>query len=152
MNIFGIGWSSQRAFSCCLQAQIIVVAGCDCRGAADDAVSTKAGIASRKAPRTIREGFAFTNFRYGLIPVSLLAISCALTAASLASEPGSLTFSGEKTLWHGFDRYDFLLDEQKLTIQPTRTEPDEGDGIKHRVGGQRRCIVVVPKVAAPGNP
>jgi pimeloyl-ACP methyl ester carboxylesterase len=90
--------------------------------------------------------------RYGLIAIAILAFSLAVPAASLASEPASSTFSGEKTLWHGFDRYDFLLDEQTLTIQPTQAAPDEGDGIKHQVKGQRRCIVVVPKAAAPSNP
>ena len=90
--------------------------------------------------------------RYGLIAVAILAFSWALPPASPASEPASWTFSGEKTLWHGFDRYDFLLDEQTLTIQPTQAAPDEGDGIRHQVRGQRRCIVVVPKIAAPENP
>ncbi|HEV2391232.1 MAG TPA: hypothetical protein VG146_02610 [Verrucomicrobiae bacterium] len=90
--------------------------------------------------------------RYGLIAVAILAFAQALPAASPASESASITFSGEKTLWHGFDRYDFLLDEQTLTIQPTKAAPDEGDGMRHPVRGQRRCIVVVPKIAAQGNP
>ena len=90
--------------------------------------------------------------RYGLIASAILAFSWALPATSPGAEPASSTFSGEKTLWHGFDRFDFLLDEQTLTIQPTKAAPDEGDGIKHQVKGQRRCIVVVPKVTAPGNP
>jgi pimeloyl-ACP methyl ester carboxylesterase len=84
--------------------------------------------------------------------VAILAFSLAVPAASLASEPASAAFSGEKTLWHGFERYDFLLDEQTLTIQPTQAAPDEGDGIKHQVRGRRRCIVVAPKVASPGKP
>ncbi|HXE53793.1 MAG TPA: hypothetical protein VN541_12295, partial [Tepidisphaeraceae bacterium] len=56
----------------------------------------------------------------------------------------SLAFEGEKTKWHGFDRYDFLLDEQTLAIKPA----GKGKGAK----GQRQCIVVVPKAAAAGNP
>ncbi len=90
--------------------------------------------------------------RYRIIAPALLVLSWALAAAGLASEPESSTFSGEKTLWHGFDRYDFVLDQQTLKIDPTKAAPDEGDGIKHQVRGQRRCIVVVPKIAAPGNP
>ncbi|MGH7969164.1 MAG: alpha/beta fold hydrolase [Limisphaerales bacterium] len=90
--------------------------------------------------------------RYGLLAAALLAFSCARPAASLASQAASSTFSGEKTLWHGFDRYDFLLEDQTLAIQPTKAAPDEGDGIRHQVRGQRRCIVAVPKVSAPGNP
>jgi pimeloyl-ACP methyl ester carboxylesterase len=84
--------------------------------------------------------------------VAILAFSLGVPAVSLASEPASSTFSGEKTLWNGFERHDFLLDEQTLTIQPTQAAPDEGDGIKHQVKGRRRCIVVAPKAAAPGNP
>lgn len=92
------------------------------------------------------------SFRYRLMSATAVAILRTLAAASLPSDPASPTFSGEKTLWHGFDRYDFLLDEQTLTIQATKAAPDEGDGIRHQVKGQRRCIVVAPKVAAPGNP
>ena len=71
---------------------------------------------------------------------------------SLAKEPAPLAFEGEKALWHGFDRYDFLMEEENLTLKPTQAAPDEGDGIKHQIKGQRRCIIVVPKTVAPGNP
>jgi pimeloyl-ACP methyl ester carboxylesterase len=67
------------------------------------------------------------------------------------AEPPS-SFTEEKTLWHGFERCDFLLDERTLSITPTKAAPDEGDGIKHQVKGQRRCVVVIPKAAAPGHP
>ncbi|MGH9645765.1 MAG: alpha/beta hydrolase, partial [Bryobacteraceae bacterium] len=60
----------------------------------------------------------------GLIVAGILAFCWALPAASPASELASSPFPGEKTLWHGFDRYDFLLDEQTLTIQPTKAAPD----------------------------
>jgi pimeloyl-ACP methyl ester carboxylesterase len=92
------------------------------------------------------------GFGYCLISTCALVGSLVLGEGSLAGAQGTSTFSGEKTLWHGFDRYDFLLDEQTLKIEPTKAAPDEGDGIKHQVGGQRRCIVVVPKSAALGNP
>jgi hypothetical protein len=61
-------------------------------------------------------------------------------------------FGSDKTLWHGFDRYDFVIDENTLAITPFKAPPDEGDGIKGEVKGQRRCIIVVPRKAAPGNP
>ncbi|MCX6903243.1 MAG: alpha/beta hydrolase [Verrucomicrobia bacterium] len=56
----------------------------------------------------------------------------------------TMPFTGAKTAWHGFDRYDFFMDEENLTIKPTS---EKGD-----VKGQRRCIVVVPTEAAPGHP
>ena len=61
-------------------------------------------------------------------------------------------FDGPKTSWHGFDRYDFVMDEQTLDIQPFPAPAGEGDGIQGDTPGKRRCIVVVPKQAAPGNP
>jgi hypothetical protein len=61
-------------------------------------------------------------------------------------------FTGEKTSWHGFDRFDYLMDEAALTVQPIKASPDEKDGIKGGVKGQLRCVVVVPKEAAPGKP
>lgn len=60
-------------------------------------------------------------------------------------------FTGEKTSWHGFDRYDFILDTTTLTITPFKSV-DEGDGVKDPAKGQRRCIIVMPRQAAAGNP
>lgn len=61
-------------------------------------------------------------------------------------------FTGEKTAWHGFDRFDFLMDDAALTVQPIKASPNEGNGINGEVKGQLRCVVVVPKEAAPGKP
>lgn len=73
------------------------------------------------------------------VAVALLWNSRAATAAETYTP-----FTGEKTAWHGFDRYDYFLDEANLSIQPA-------DG-KNGAAGQRRCIVVVPKEPAAGNP
>jgi pimeloyl-ACP methyl ester carboxylesterase len=81
---------------------------------------------------------------------------CVLGALEARTEAraaeSSLPFTGEKTAWHNFDRYDFVMDEQSLSITPIKAEEDEKDGLKHTTTGQRRCIVVAPKAAAPGNP
>ncbi len=61
-------------------------------------------------------------------------------------------FEAEKTTWHGFDRYDFIMDDQTLEITPFKALPGEGDGIKDPPSGKHRCIIVVPKEFAPGNP
>jgi len=87
-----------------------------------------------------------------------LHLAASLLAASLGNsfdaraEEVSTTFSGEKTAWHGFDRYDFLMDEATLALKPIKAAPDEKNGIKGQVKGQLRCIAVVPKTAAPGSP
>ncbi len=64
----------------------------------------------------------------------------------------STAFAGEKTAWHGFDRYDFFMDEKTLTLEPHKAAPDEKNGIKGQVKGKYRCILVVPKESAPGKP
>src|SRR6202453_3341030 len=71
---------------------------------------------------------------------------------ALGQEKSPPAFTGEKTTWHGFDRYDFLMDEANQTIKPIKAAPDEKNGIKGQVKGQLRCVVVVPKEAAPGKP
>jgi pimeloyl-ACP methyl ester carboxylesterase len=61
-------------------------------------------------------------------------------------------FNGEKTKWYGFDRYDFVMDEQNLTFTTIKAPEQEKSGIGSPLKGTRRCIVVVPEKAAPGNP
>jgi pimeloyl-ACP methyl ester carboxylesterase len=62
-------------------------------------------------------------------------------------------FEGEKSTWHdGFDRFDFVMDEESLNITPFKRPEGEGYGVKAPEKGKRRGIVVVPKRPAPGNP
>ncbi len=94
-----------------------------------------------------------------------LALACAGTATAagrklgLKSEPSAKAlgaakaFEGEKSTWHdGFARYDFVMDEQTLAITPFKAPAGEKFGVKDPPKGQRRCIVIVPKEPAPGNP
>jgi pimeloyl-ACP methyl ester carboxylesterase len=57
-----------------------------------------------------------------------------------------------KTSWHGFDRYDFVLNEETSQLTPIKATPQEGNGVNGPQAGTRRCIIVVPKQAASGNP
>lgn len=90
--------------------------------------------------------------KFILLAALAFCISNFAEPASAADVAASVAFTGEKTSWHGFDRYDFMMDEQTLTITPIKAQDDEKDGIRHNVQGQRRCVIVVPKAAAPGNP
>ncbi len=90
--------------------------------------------------------------RARLVAAALLALFFIVFAGTARGAEGLVPFDGEKSSWHGFDRYDFLMDETDLTIKPYKVGPDEGNAAKAQVKGQRRCIVVVPKEAAPGNP
>jgi pimeloyl-ACP methyl ester carboxylesterase len=63
------------------------------------------------------------------------------------------TFQGDKISWHGFDRYDFVMDMQTLAITPFKALAGEESGsLGNSAAGQLRCVVVVPKQAAAGNP
>ena len=90
--------------------------------------------------------------------VDLALCLCVLSLAAEicgAREPApvpSPRWGGAKTAWHGFDRYDFLMDEASLAVEPMQAAADEKDGIRHQIEGQRRCIVVVPREAASGRP
>ncbi|MEA3207059.1 MAG: hypothetical protein QOE70_116 [Chthoniobacter sp.] len=64
-----------------------------------------------------------------------------------------LPFDGVRSAWHDdFDRYDFVMDEETLAITPFAAPEGEKFGVKDPAKGQRRCIVIVPKQAAPGQP
>jgi pimeloyl-ACP methyl ester carboxylesterase len=83
---------------------------------------------------------------------SRLLLLILLGKIGLVAQSQSLTFTGNKTSWHGFDRYDFVMDEQTLVITPFTPDADEKNAVKAPAKGQRRCIVVVPAKAALGNP
>jgi hypothetical protein len=64
-----------------------------------------------------------------------------------------LSFQGEKIDWHGFDRYDFVMDTQTLVIAPFKAPAGEESGnLGNSEKGQLRCVVVAPKQAAHGKP
>jgi hypothetical protein len=83
-----------------------------------------------------------------LTTIVLFARGAAQTACG-----GGTAFAGEKSAWHdGFARYDFVMDEQTLAIAPFKAPAGEKFGVKDPPKGLRRCVVIVPKEPAPGNP
>src|SRR6266567_1503166 len=63
------------------------------------------------------------------------------------------TFDGGKSTWHDdFVRYDFLMDKETFQITPFIRPENERFGVGTPPAGKLRCIVVVPKIPAPGNP
>ena len=71
---------------------------------------------------------------------------------SSSASGGPPSFGDAKTNWHGFDRYDFLMDEADLSIKPHKAAADEGNAVKTQVKGQLRCVVVAPKAAGRRQP
>lgn len=94
------------------------------------------------------------------LPKSFAGLALAITVAAagiaipnpvIAAEVSEAAVDNKGT-WHGFDRYDFVMDEETLAITPFKAPQGEGDGIKDPAKGQRRCVLVVPKEMATGHP
>ena len=57
-------------------------------------------------------------------------------------------FQGEKTTWHGYDRYDFIMDDATGAITPITAPEKEVTSFGIDVvlkDGKRRGVVVVPE-------
>lgn len=98
--------------------------------------------------KTMNQGSRW--FCLGAVMISTAVFSESVRGAENDSSAALVPFTGEKASWHGFDRYDFSMSND-LTLQPTKAGAEEGNGFKHR-DHERRCIIVVPKTNAPGNP
>jgi hypothetical protein len=86
----------------------------------------------------------------GLVPIFT---TCVSIEAKPAFADDCRPFQGTKSTWHdGFARYGYILDEETLDIQPLPHGADERFGIGEPPRGKRRCVVIVPKQAASGNP
>lgn len=82
----------------------------------------------------------------------LLTIGLALVHGSAAAGADA-SFEGEKSTWHdGFGRFDYLMDDETLDIQPFQRGANEGNGIKDPPPGKHRCVIIIPKQPAFGNP
>src|SRR5262245_13589752 len=87
--------------------------------------------------------------------IQFLSVFVALlwTLHSTQAAESPVPFAGGLSAWHdGFERHDFLMDESTLSITPFQRPDGENFGVGAPPKGQRRCIVVVPKQAAPGRP
>ncbi len=86
---------------------------------------------------------------------ALLAASILRPAKAAEAAAGYLPFDGEKTTWHGFDRYDFVMDDATGAITPVKAPEKEVTANAIDVtlkDGKRRCVTVVPGKAAAGYP
>src|SRR5438128_1445716 len=100
--------------------------------------------------RNCRSGEMMMKTATRILAIIFIVPTGILLASSVTGAPPS--FGDEKTSWHGFDRYDFLMDEADLSIRPYKAAPDEGNAVRKQVSGHLRCVVVAPKEAASGNP
>ena len=95
---------------------------------------------------------------YEVITVNGVGLKSGSAVTSVSKDAARSTgsyrpFTGEKSSWHaGFDRYDYVMDDRTLAVTPFKAPPGEKFAVGAPAAGQRRCIVVVPKQSAPGNP
>ena len=84
--------------------------------------------------------------------VQLISFSGINRVSAQSVKNNSYNLKKTNTLWHGFDRYDFIMDEKTYAIIPSNSIEGEGDGVNDPVKGQWRCVLIVPKNPAQGNP
>jgi pimeloyl-ACP methyl ester carboxylesterase len=88
-----------------------------------------------------------------LNPIFLFVASFLSFSNVSATEPTSTPFEGERTTWHNdYVRFDYIMDDETFDIQPFKRAGDERFGIKDPPQGKHRCVVIVPKEPAAGNP
>ena len=91
--------------------------------------------------------------RRASLSVILLLAASLPNAGRAAADDAYVPFEGEKSSWHdGFDRYDYLMDDETLDVQPFKPGENEKFGVADPPQGKHRCVVVVPKQRAAGNP
>ena len=81
-------------------------------------------------------------------------------SSSARAADGYVPFQGEKTTWHGYDRYDFIMDDATGAITPMTALEKEVTTFGIDVAlkdGKRRGVVVVPRrrrsaIRGPGRP
>jgi neutral ceramidase len=90
------------------------------------------------------------NIRYTYcgIPAILFASMLATSIDTKEADTPPATESVKATWRDGPTRFDFEMDQQALSIKPSQLPADDKAG----GDGSVRCILVVPKRAAPGNP
>jgi len=104
------------------------------------------------AARDLMKAFFDKNLKGMDVKVEVQPES-AVTVNPSSSMREAKPFDGTPTTWHeGFARYDFVMDEQTLAITPFTAPAGEKFGIGAPATGQRRCVVIVPKSPARGNP
>ena len=85
----------------------------------------------------------------------LFAAAIVWTSGNGTAAEVYVPFEGEKISWHGFDRYDFIMDDATGEITPFKALASEETSFGVDVSlknGKRRAIVVVPRKVAADNP
>ncbi len=88
-----------------------------------------------------------THKRYRIVAIAFASMILTSIDTKAADDPPTIKIA--KPAWQdGSAHYEFVMDEQTLSIKPAAAVTDENGGGDAPV----RCILVVPKRAVPGNP
>jgi pimeloyl-ACP methyl ester carboxylesterase len=95
---------------------------------------------------------SFLGYSYRQVFIAVVAVNFLLAnPATTRADDATAGFDGPKTLWHGFDRYDFTIDPLTMEINPSVAPVTEGDVTDGDTSEKIPCIVVAPKRAAVGH-
>ena len=71
---------------------------------------------------------SFLGYSYRQVFIAVVAVNFMLAnPATTRADDATAGFDGPKTLWHGFDRYDFTIDPLTMEIKPSVAPVTEGD-------------------------
>ena len=90
------------------------------------------------------------HFRSGL--KLFFAVALVWSSSNAKAADVYVPFEGEKITWHGYDRYDFIMDDATGAITPMTAPEKEVTSFGIDVtlkDGNRRGVVVVPKRRRP---
>ena len=93
------------------------------------------------------------HLRRRMVLSLMVALTASLSNLKVGAADAPAPFAGEKSTWHdGFERHDYLMDDETFDIQPFKRGDNENFGIKDPPAGKHRCVVIVPSKPALGNP
>jgi hypothetical protein len=79
------------------------------------------------------------------LQLTMIVVGAVIWPGIAARAQTYVPFEGAKKDWHGYDRYDFLMDEQTLEITPYTAGADEGNGIQGRFPANADALWWSPK-------
>jgi len=94
----------------------------------------------------------FLGYSYRQLFVAVVAANVLLgNPTTTRADDVASGFDGPKSLWHGFNRYDFTIDPLTMEIKPSVAPVTEGDIPDEDGAGNINCVVVAPKSASAGH-
>ena len=90
-----------------------------------------------------------SNRRAHLTVIGICLVINVVNFETAMAVGATLASTVEKTTWHGFDRYDFVMNTETLAITPFKAPDGEGDGGRddRRDLDERRTVAAVERLS-----